>query len=471
MVNFISRIFGRDRPLESTKTYAVATPVNDKTDSLRVNRQLTEGLYYNTYEGLALGAHMCRAIIDIPVGFMGVPTPSPEDEKDQATADILSQMVSDFSPILREIHTQCHREGTVWVRPDWDEDKGKLYLELIPDDTVKRFNQDVHGEITELWTQERIIQSTGMETDVKYTRTRHFTRSTITVKYKDIDGVHSETLRDIEVSNKFGIIPIAFANMASPLKVRGTSDFQAILPSITSFHRIEVSQLHQLADFKTKLVVNVEEPLKWAEANSEGGEVPFAKMGIIPLGVDEDAKIISADRQTQDSNEKLSLLTQRILQTVNIPEIFIGVIASGNSASVEESGTTLLKNIRFKQEQKNRAYTLLFTHLLTIYRHADGDFTKATPIKMGWQELDVLSQKSKSEVLSGFLSAISKASTAGIITLEQIYAMFKAQYPTYTKMTFEEFKKGTQDMARLNQYNGLSYTEAQDYTKGSDSDA
>ncbi len=110
---------------------------------------------------------------------MGLPSPTSPDE---ATAAELTELVATFSTQIRNIHIQSHRDGTIWIRPDWDVETGKLTWEFIPDNTVTDIVKDVNtGEIKEIWTQESMVVSTQFDKTATFIRKRHFTKDKITV--------------------------------------------------------------------------------------------------------------------------------------------------------------------------------------------------------------------------------------------------------------------------------------------------
>ncbi len=154
-----------------TRNAREANRVIDHSDSFQVNLELTKGIYYNNYPGLTMASSIGYTAISIPIWWMGLPTPTPADENDEQTAEELSTMVGAFAPAIMSLHTQCHRDGTVWILPVWDANRNTLAWEFIPDNTVTDIIRNINsGDIQEVWTSEKIKMSTDFDKIVEFTR-------------------------------------------------------------------------------------------------------------------------------------------------------------------------------------------------------------------------------------------------------------------------------------------------------------
>ncbi len=435
-----------------------ARSVTDNTESYQCNAALTQGLWTNTYPGLTLAGPLAHPIVQIPVSFMGLPSPSSPDE---ATAAELTALVAAFSTQIRNIHIQCHRDGTVWIRPDWDVVAGKMTWEFIPDNTVTDIVKDINtGEIKEIWTQESMVVSTQFEKTATFIRKRHFTKDKITVTYTDIQG--EAKVKNTVYKNPLGVLPIPFSNNTDYGEVRGHSDYERIVPLLKQYHDLGVAAAVTLAKFNTKLIAKVDDPGKepW---NQDGLDVQ--NMDLIVTTPDESIELLSPDRSIESYLKMREQIFLIIAESVEIPELFFGGMATGNHASVEESMTSLIKLVRNKQNQKNRAYEALFNSSLAIQRMATLNRQPVGTVTMGWEELDAVSDKSKSDIFVGFTKGISDAFQAGAMTKSQLYEIWKQLYPGITESTLEEFTDGLRDTAQHNQYNGAGYAEALDFAE------
>ncbi len=457
----------RDDYLVTHKKKRTQARAVNRTDSYTVDGDLTHAMYRNTFPGLTFASSLAHPIINIPVSFMGLPEPTPRDEGEEAMAEELTDMVAQFSTELRAIHAQCHRDGTVWILPTWDAKAQRLSWEFIPDASISDIIRDINtGDIQQVWTHERITIAADFGKTATFTRKRKFTRAAIFVTYSDIDGTLPQTLRDTTIRNAHGVLPIPFANNADHGDVRGHSDFERIMPLLKQYHDLSEASAVALARFSPKLVINTKDPETW-ETESESADI--SEISLMTIEPEGKVSLLTPDRVSEPFLAKQKQLFLMILESVGIPELFFGGMASGNHASVEESMTSLIKLVKAKQNAKNKAYIALFTASLIIQRRATINTAEVSEITMGWGELDGISQKTKSEILTNFTTGISKAMQANSMTPQQMYELWRGTYPDETETTYELFLENLKETAAINQMAAMSYAEGIDFT-GSESD-
>lgn len=463
--DFFSKTAQDRQEYEVTRNARTAKNVVDRTDSLQVNIELTKGIYYNNYPGLTFGAALGYPAISIPVSFMGLPAPVPVDENDEQLAQELVDIVESFATQIRSLHIQCHRDGTVWVRPEWDAINGRLAWEFIPDNTVTDVIRNINnGDIQEVWTSEKITISTEYDKTAEFVRTRKFAKDKITITYSDARGTIPKTIKDATIVNPVGALPVPFANNADYSDVRGHSDYERILPLLKQYHDLSVASATVLAKFKTKLVMTVKDSGKWIKAAGGKTEnIDIQNMDLIVNGEGESAALLSPDKAIEPHLKMQEQLFLMIIEALGIPELFFGGMATGNHASVEESMTSLIKLIKDKQLQKNRAYKRLFTDSVSLLRKATLSNAPVMEIVMGWGELESISDKSKAEIFASFTKGVASAVASSSITKAQLYELWKNLYPNATEATFEEFDTGLKDTAQLNQYAAMGYSEGLDF--------
>ncbi len=428
----------------------------DTTESYQCNAALTQGLWHNTYPRLTLAAGLAHPIIQIPVSFMGLPSPTSDDE---ATTAELEGLVVAFATQMRNIHIQCHRDGTIWILPVWNVEAGRLVWEFIPDETVTDIIKDsVTGEIKEVWTQESMTVSTTFDKTATYIRKRHFTKDKLIITYSDVQG--DASVKNTAYRNPLGVLPIPFANNADFGNARGHSDYERILPLLTQYHDLGRASAVTLAKFKPKLVVKVD---KDGRKDWEKDDLDIESLDLMVVGPDDAVELLTPDRSTDPYLKMQEQIFLTIIESIGIPELFLGGMATGNHASVEESMTSLIRLVRNKQNQKNRAYEALLTASLNIQRMVALNRQPAGNVLMGWAELDAVSDKSKAEIFASFTKGIATAFASGVMTKAQAYGLWKQMFPGVTESTLEEYIEGIRDTAQHNQYNGAGYTEALDY--------
>ncbi len=452
-----------------TRSVRDAKHVVDHSDSFQVNLELTKGIYYNNYPGLTMSSSIGYTAISIPIWWMGLPTPTPADENDEQTAEELAVMVEAFASAITSLHTQCHRDGTIWILPVWDANKGVLAWEFIPDNTVTDIIRNINnGEIQEVWTSEKVKITTAFDKTAEFTRVRKFAKDKITIKYSDIQGTIPAGLKDKTMVNPVGALPVPFANNADYNDVRGHSDYERILPILKQYHDLSFASASTLAKFKTKLVMTVQEPKKWLASAGGSENVNVENMDLVMLtsgsagASSETASLLSADKAIEPYLKKQEQLFLMIVESLGIPELFFGGMATGNHASVEESQASLVKLVKDKQSRKNKAYTRLFTDSLKLQRLATMNSRPVEEVNMGWGELDSLSEKTKADIFASFSKAAASLVSSNSITKAQLYELWKELYPKATEGSFEEFDAGLKDMAQLNQFASMSYSEGLD---------
>ncbi len=466
--DFFSKSAQDRRDTAVTRTARADKIEVDRTDSLQVNIELTKGIYYNNYPGLTFGASLGYPAISIPVSFMGLPAPIPADENDERPTQELIDVVDMFATQIRSLHTQCHRDGTVWVRPNWDAINGRLAWEFIPDNTVTDVIRNINnGDIQEVWTSEKITISTEYDKTAEFVRTRRFAKDKITITYSDVRGTIPKGLRDVTMVNPTGALPIPFANNADYSDVRGHSDYERILPLLKQYHDLSVASSTVLAKFKTKLVMTVKDSAKWIKAAGGDAEnIDIQNLDLIVNGEGESAALLSPDKAIEPHLKMQEQLFLMIIEALGIPELFFGGMATGNHASVEESMTSLIKLVKDKQSQKNRAYKRLFSDSIQLMRKATLNNEPVLDIVMGWGELESISDKSKAEIFAAFTKGVASAVSSSSITKAQLYELWKGLYPAATEASFEEFDAGLKDTAQLDQFASLSYSEGLDFDGG-----
>ncbi len=470
-MGFLSNLFRRrDNQLQHaqripvTRTPRQENKAVDWTDGLQANTELTKGLFHNTAAGFKLAGALAYAPIVVPVQFMGLPILLPEDDKDEDTALELEELIETFAKEIRDIHTECHRDGTIWIYPNWDARDNKLRWEFIGDETVTDVVRNMHGDIVEVHTAETLTLSTGFDKRAICIRKRRFTKAQIDVSYTVESGIVPPELRDVAMRNPLGILPIPFANNADARDIRGYSDYERILSDLKDYHDISYARSLILAKFKIKMVQTVHDVNKWEANNgysSTGAtNIDIANTSLIFNTADESTAFVFPNGATEPYGAALKQIWKKITQGAMLPEIVWGLKTPGNSASVEESMTTLIKYVQNKQVQKNVAYVQLFTASLMLLR-AVGMRKKDVPaITITWGGLDAVSEQIKANIFSSFATGMSTLAQAGALTHEQMYNMWRELYPNITPdKGLDDFIAGTVKMSEQRSQNSGGKTE------------
>jgi hypothetical protein len=427
----------REEVRETTKQDARRPAMHDLTDGMVCNIDLTRGLFRNTYPGMKLAGSLAYAPIAHPVAFMGVPTPKAEDDAVQETLDAI---VAAMTKRMTSLHITVPRDGTAWVWPKYDAKGGRLVWEFLPDESVVDIVKSPDTqEIQAIYTDEEFKIVTGENLFTFARRKRVFTRQTISVKWTQV-GTLGADLMDKTTRNVLGILPIPFANMPDADESRGHSDYERILYDLKDYHDIDYARSEILTKFKPKMVQEVSDPKAWLANNGYDSLCdvdPWSIDFVVNITGKEKTTFETAKGATDSYEKALENKYWKLVEGSGIPEIFWGLQAAGNQASVDDQRQAMVRYVEMKRTQLNDSYTALFRASLALLAIAgvgvSGDF------KMQWNRLSSISEAVKATIFSNFAQGLSAIIKAGGITKQQTYNLWMANYPEATEATFDEF--------------------------------
>lgn len=421
------------------------------------NAELTQGLYHNSFPGMKLAGSLAYGPIAIPVEFMGVPTPVTEDN-DEAQ-EFLNQMVADFMVKMSNIHTQSHREGTIWIWPKYDAKKKQLLWEFIPDESVSDIIIDINTrEIVKIIVDEEITLVTDYNKTEIVRRRREFTETRITESFEG-QGI-SRAFR-----NPVGILPISFANNKDGEGHRGYSDYERIIADLKDYHDIDYAQSSMLAKFKVKLVQYFGSSVdEWLTNNGFTGldEVDISTVDLIMNKINEEkTEFVFPVNAYQAYEAGLKRKFKKIVEGSGMPEILWGIATEGNHASAELDMSTFIKYVNGKQTQHTKPYFDLFNASLMIYSMA-GIIPAVPEIKIKWNALNAVGEEVRAKIFGLYAKGISDLINVAGVTKEQLFTIWQALYPDFTNSNLDNFIKGISDMAQHNQFRNAGYLDALD---------
>lgn len=466
MASILANIFtwfkSKEDQSEPTKKLTVRPAPRDISEDLVVNKDLTYGLYHNTYPGLKLAGALAKTPILVPLWFMGVPTPVSDDE---ITNEAIKELTEQFYTRMKQIHLQCHRDGTIWIFPKYNSKTQSLIWEFIPDETVVDIIKDIDtGEIISIITSEQIKIAVGENKRVYMTRKRIFTEKKITIKWSGDIAQLPNQLRDRNTRNPAGILPIPFANNADGDEKRGRSDYSSIISDLKNYHDIDYKQSQVLARFEPKLGIWTTDVDKWLENNAVTISDSFADMDTYNRDLflftgEEKAEYIFPDNAYQAYESGLARVYKKIVEGSLVPEMLWGIRMQGNHASAEEQMNNVVQFVEDKREQKNDAYRLLYTASIKLLNMAT--MTGGEPVidRIEWNKLDALSDKVKSEILKDFAQAMSFLVSKAAATKEMFHKLWNEYFPGIAPPDLEDYIHGMDEMATHNQYVDAPFSE------------
>ncbi len=432
----------------------------DWTDGMQVNRSLTTGLYHNQYTGMKLAGSLAFNPIAIPVWFMGLPVPESADEQ---TQEKLAAMMADFGGMCKQLHIECHRDGTVWVWPHYSASAKRLIWEVIPDESVQSIVRSAEtGEIVELYVAEQLTVSLDDQRTATAIRTRIFSADRIIERWSG--QALPEQIKGKAMRNVSGILPIAFANNADAREVRGHSDYERIIYDLKDYHDIDLMQSTILAKFTPKMLWYVSNA-KDALANNgydSISEIDISAADLfLPIYQKEEISFAFPQNAYEAYESVLKRKFRKIVEGSGIPEICWGIKTEGNHASAEEQMGMLVQFVQDKREQITHAYEKLFNASLRIMSIVDmASYDLGASV--AWGSLDGLSEKTKAEIFSLFASGVSSLVSSAGASKQQLYSLWDRLYPESTTEDFHQWEVGISRMAKHKQWTGASYLEALD---------
>jgi hypothetical protein len=433
--------------------------IKDFTEGYKANSTLTKGLYHNTYPGFKLAGGLAYTPIAVPVWFMGMPIPTlPENDQNQ---ELVDKMLKQFAVAINNIHTQCHREGTIWVWPRWSAKSNKLIWEFIEDDTVTDIIKDMESdEIIEIITNEQMRVSTGENRIVTVSRKRIFTRERITVEWTGAELLPGD-LRSGSVRNPLRILPIPFSNNADQSEYRGHSDYERIIPDLKNYHDIDLAWSTMLAKFNPKMLQNVMNLQGWLANNGWGNiaDIDIQAVDlIVNVGEGEKTEFAFPERAHEAYEVKQKNTYRKIVEASGIPEIAWGLKTEGNRASVESNMDVLIKFVDDKRRQKNEPYRMLFSASLALMAMVDmREVSQVLDIK--WNKMDAVSDEVRSIIFRNYMQGIASVVNVAGMSPEQLWKFYRDLYPSVTESDYKEFRKGLSDMGGHKQWTNSSFAE------------
>lgn len=436
---------------EKTRFVAKRPGVVDFTEHLVANIDMLRALYHNTYPGLKLAGGLVFPAIAVPVYFMGLPIALTKQESNQERLKFLQNK---FITEEQQIHRQCHTYGTQWIWPKIDPISKMPVWEFIGDDTVTDIQKDLFtGRVLKIFTDEQINITTGYNDIQTVRRIREFTETRIKIRF---EGYQVKGLENREFRNPLGIMPIAFANNTDGGDVRGHSDLERMISDLKIYHDTELAQHTTIAKFRPKLVQYISKNVSTWLANN----------GFSPDGSDVDASLIDFIINMFDQEKSEFILPQGIAETYvtakkqifhklvqesGVPEICWGLKTEGNNATTEESMGTLSKFVIDKQVQKQESYDRLWNATFRLDSTTNMN-SERSDIEIDWNEMETVNEKTKAEIFKMYSEGIEKIANTATGTKEQLWKLWRQQYPQITDEDFEKYVIGINNMAEHKQF-------------------
>jgi hypothetical protein len=443
---------------EVSRVKIVRPLVRDWTEDMVSNSSMLSALYHNDYPGLKLAGSLAFPAIAVPVYFMGLPIPTANGSTQKELDDIQQRFITDE----QQVHIHCHREGTIWIWPKFDQATGHAIWEFIPDDAVCDPIKDLYtGTVKKLYTDEQITIATGYNERQIVRRIREYTDRYVNIRYEpNLPGLENRQYR-----NNLGIMPIPFANNADGGMLRGHSDLGRILSDLKVYHDTELAQHEVIAKFRTKLVQSCENVDDWIAQNgllSDLSDLNVSTIDVIfNLTDKEKTELLSMQSLATPYIDVKKQLFHKIVQGTSVPEICWGLKTEGNHASVEEQMTILAHYVDDKKRQKQESYDKLWTATLMLERRGATMKPGNETVHVEWDQMETVSAETKAQIFKGFAEGLDKIANSATGTKEQLWKLWRKNYPGITDEDEQKYITGIRDMAEHKQFTTASWADIQ----------
>ena len=329
-----------------------------------VNYDLCRQLYRNSGDN-ALGAAFAKPIVDLQVGFIGIPTVTLDDSD---LTDLLNECISEYwAGQLQEMFKDSIRDSKVVVRfrrPDvldplmTMEEADHFQIECIPPERVDlQYNMRNKNIIEQAIVIHRmtIVTNPGDITQgIEPITEEHDVVEIVTREnYRYFDQNTNTWLDDMGASNPWGFVPFAeiYNEWDSALQ-GGQSDLESVIPFLNAFHDVlaqglQAHRYHSTPKIKMKLVdvgnfIKNNFPEAWDETTGtikEGGQVNWSGREIIFFNAEEDGSFLEAKSVLGDTRSLLDFLIDCISIASETPEWAFMRVDAGSANSDRNAQT------------------------------------------------------------------------------------------------------------------------------------
>lgn len=329
-----------------------------------VNYDSCRALYFNDGE-MALGSAFAKPIVDLQVGFMGMPTVSTNN---QATSDFLNQCITTFwTDEIQQMFRDTIRDSKVVVRlrkPDvldplmTLDEADHFTLECLPPERV-----DIERSLTNNRVIERavihhrmiFVKDEGNVTNGIDPRVEeHDVLEIITREnYSFYDQTDSEWLSNMAAPNRWGFVPLLEVHNEWDASLQGgQSDLETVIPFIRAFHDALTQglQAHQYHS-TPKVTLNLNDVAPFIANNfpevvdpvtgsvKPDGEISWRGREILFLQTDEEISFLEAKSVLGDTRLLLEFLIDCICIASQTPEWAFMRVDSGSANSDRNAQT------------------------------------------------------------------------------------------------------------------------------------
>ena len=352
-----------------------------------VNYDLCRTYYRNSGDN-ALGASFAKPIIDLQVGFIGIPTVLIDDASTDIN-DMLNECLADsWAPQLQEMFKSAIRDSKVIVRlrrPDildplmTMDEADHCQIECIPPERVdlefNMHNKNVLEKATVIHRMTILIKEGDISQGLQPQYEEHDVIEEVTRdQYTYFDQTANAYITDMNAANTWGFVPfVEVWNEWDAALQGGQSDLESVIPFLNAFHDVlaqglQAHRYHSTPKIKMKLMdvgnfIKNNFPEAWDETTGrikEGASVNWSGREIIFFNSEEDGSFLEAKSVLGDTRALLDFLIDCISIASQTPEWAFMRVDAGSANSDRNAQTVpFLRKVMRKRISFNAAIQTL----------------------------------------------------------------------------------------------------------------
>lgn len=417
-----------------------------------VNYDALRALYGNTGDN-ALGAGFAKPIIDLPVGFMGLPRITLDAE---GAAQFLNEAVQDhWTDEIQQVFRDAMRDSKIIVRiskPDildplmTMDEAAHCSIETIPAELVDIERNPRNKRIIEKAVIHHRMVFVKGDGDPENGRDpiveEHDVLEIIDrERFRFFDQTTSQWLVDMAAPNRYGFVPLeeVFNEYDTSLK-GGRSDLETVVPFITAFHDVftqglQAHKYHSTPKVKMKLS-DVAPFIKnnFPEAVDEttgkikqNGEITWRGREILFLQTEEEIEFLEAVSVLGDTKTLLEFIIDCICIASQTPEWAFMRVDSGSANSDRNAQTVpFVKKI----ERKRRNFTKHIQSLCKMALLMSGTFEIPVRPTISWEVVRADDQIVQMQAFQQLVMGLEVARARGEISDDTYQNMLRDFLPS-----------------------------------------
>lgn len=423
-----------------------------------VNYDYCRQLYRNS-GSTGFGGGFAKPIVDLQVGFMGLPFASTENEE---LDDFLNECLTNYwADELQQMMRDSIRDSKTIVRlrkPDlFDplmtiEEAQHCSIEIIPPDRVdierSLQNKNIIERAVILHSMTFVIDDGSVENGTEPQVEEHDVLEIITRdRYTFFDKTTNEYIDYLSAPNRDGFVPIVEVyNEWDAALQGGQSDFETVIPFINAFHDLlaqglQAHKYHSTPKVKMKLG-DVAPFIKnnFPEAVDENGsikqnaEISWKGREILFLQTEDEMEFLEARSVLGDTKTLAEFIIDCICIASQTPEWAFMRVDSGSANSDRNAQTVpFIKKI----ERKRRNFAAPIQQLLKMVLVSTGEIPLRA--KLTWEVVRVDDQMIEMQAFQQLVMGLEVAAQRGEIS-DGTYRKMIRQFVPVMKRSDQEAK-------------------------------